>query len=152
MQAAFYSGTKPGFAGVYNRGVRWIESGSYSHTELVFSNGESASASFMDGGVRFKDITYTSGNWDFVALPWADEAYARKYFEDRDEQKYDIRGNIHFILGFIKNNPEKQFCSGIVAGALQIPQYWWFAPNALHAVLTSMLAAYDQGVKNGSRN
>lgn len=142
MQAAFFKGTKPGMAGVYNRGVRWIESGSYSHVELQFSDGMSASASFMDKGVRFKQIEYNSGNWDFVKLPWADEAYARSYFEDRDENLYDVRGNVHFIIGFIKHNPKKDFCSGIVAGALQIPHYGWFAPNMLYDTLSLATKTY----------
>ena len=50
IKIAFYKGTKDGIAGVYNRGARWIEDGIYSHCEIIFSNGLSASSSFMGGG------------------------------------------------------------------------------------------------------
>ena len=52
MKAAFYKGTRPGLQGIYSRAVRAIDRGPYSHCELVFSDGLSASASYIDGGVR----------------------------------------------------------------------------------------------------
>ena len=53
MRTAFYKGTRPGWQGIYSRAVRVIDRGPYSHCELVFSDGLSASASYIDGGVRF---------------------------------------------------------------------------------------------------
>src|SRR3546814_7608950 len=41
-------------SGIYSRVTRLVDGGPYSHCELVFSDGLSASASFIDGGVRFK--------------------------------------------------------------------------------------------------
>ena len=52
FSAAFYQGTRPGLPGLYNRLVRWLDRGEFSHCELVFGDGMSASASFMDHGVR----------------------------------------------------------------------------------------------------
>lgn len=46
MRAAFYRGTRPGLQGIYSRAVRWIDRGPYSHSELVFSDGLSASEGF----------------------------------------------------------------------------------------------------------
>ena len=66
MQVAFYKGTRSGIAGIYSRGVRFITKGKYSHCELIFSDGMSASASFMDGGVRFKRIEYDPAHWDII--------------------------------------------------------------------------------------
>lgn len=45
MKAAFYKATRPGLQGIYSRAVRWIDRGPYSHSEPVFSDGLSASAS-----------------------------------------------------------------------------------------------------------
>ena len=57
MKAAFYKATRPGWQGIYSRAVRWIDRGPYSHAELVFSDGLSASASYIDGGVRLKRMS-----------------------------------------------------------------------------------------------
>lgn len=69
MQAAFYKATRPGWQGIYSRAVRVIDRGPYSHCELVFSDGMSGSASYIDGGVRLKRIDYDPAHWDFVELP-----------------------------------------------------------------------------------
>ncbi len=82
MQAAFYKATRPGLQGIYSRAVRWIDRGPYSHAELVFSDGLSASASWMDGGVRFKRIDYDPERWDFVTLPDSLEPQARAWFAE----------------------------------------------------------------------
>lgn len=136
MKVAFYSGTRKGINGLYSRGVRWLESGSFSHCELYFQQGDSASSSFIDGGVRFKNISYTSGDWEFVDVSWADEKYARAYFEEHEHEGYDILGNIHFLFGFVGHSKGKKFCSEAVAEALGLSNGWLLAPNALYNVLT----------------
>ena len=61
MILAAYHGTRHGLSGIYNRAVRIVGRGPYSHVELVFAERdavergepvESWSASWMDGGVR----------------------------------------------------------------------------------------------------
>mgnify|MGYP006316188605 CR=1 FL=1 len=144
MKIAFYKGTKTGLAGVYNRGVRWIEAGEYSHCELIFSDGISASSSFMDGGVRFKEIDYSLEKWDIIDIPWADEARARKYFEVRaGKVKYNLRGNIHFIFGFIRGNTDGEFCSEACAGALGFNNPWQFPPNQLRNIIVLINERYE---------
>ena len=135
MKVAFYKGTRKGVNGLYSRGVRFIEKGSYSHCELVFHEGDSASSSFEDGGVRFKDIKYTSGDWDFVDVSWADKQYARNYFEEHEDEKYDLKGNLHFLIGIFGDSRDRKFCSEAVAEALGIKEAWLLAPNALYNVL-----------------
>ena len=135
MKIAFYKSTKEGVAGVYNRGVRWIEKGLYSHCEIIFSNGISASSSFMDGGVRFKDIQYDLDKWDIFELPYFDEKYAYDYFVKRIGKKYNLRGNIHFVFGFIRGNSDGLFCSEACAEALGLENGWQFAPNALAHII-----------------
>ena len=138
MKIAFYKGTKSGISGVYNRGVRWIEDGLYSHCELVFSSGLSASSSFMDGGVRFKEIEYDLDKWTVLDIPWADEKKALAYFTQRLGKSYNLRGNIHFLFGFIRGDSDGEFCSEACAGALGISTPWQFAPNQLFNVVNFM--------------
>jgi hypothetical protein len=107
MQAAFYKGK--GLP--YNYLVRWFEGGPYSHVELRFSDGLSGSSSWMDKGVRLKNIGYSSDYWDFVALPEFDEAYAEKWFEDHKGAKYDLWGQLKFIFGFVKAATTRYWCS-----------------------------------------
>lgn len=135
MKIAFYKGTKEGVAGVYNRGVRWIENGLYSHCEIWFSNGLSASSSFMDGGVRFKEIEYDLDKWDIFELPYFDEEYAYNYFVQRIGKPYNLRGNLHFVFGFIRGNSDGLFCSEACAEALGLINGWQFAPNALAHII-----------------
>ena len=69
MKAAFYRGTRPGIAGIYNRLVRWWTRSEFSHVELVLSTGRAWSASFADGGVRNKLIDFDTANWILIDLP-----------------------------------------------------------------------------------
>ncbi len=131
MKIAFFKGTKCGINGIYNKGVRRIEDGLYSHCELIFSNGLSASSSFMDGGVRFKEIEYDLEKWDIFEIPWADEKRALVYFTQRIGRPYNLRGNIHFVFGFIRGDSHGEFCSEACAGALGLRNPWQVAPNAL---------------------
>jgi len=148
MKIAFYKGTKSGINGIYNRGVRWIEDGLYSHCEIIFSNGLSASSSFMDGGVRFKDIEYDLAKWDVIDLPWADEKKAITYFTQRLGKPYNLRGNLHFIFGFIRGDSDGEFCSEACAGALGIVNPWQFAPNQLFNVVNFMNERFKMSDEN----
>lgn len=146
MKLAFYKGTKKGLSGIYNRGVRWIEDGKFSHVEMIFSTGVSASASYMDGGVRFKRIDYSVHplDWEIVDCPWIDEEKALAIFNTRVGRKYDLKGNVHFILGFIKNNGEKDFCSGVIARCIGLEQAWQYAPNSLYEVVVFINKLYEE--------
>jgi hypothetical protein len=135
FHAAFYKGTRPGLAGIYSRAVRAWEGGSYSHCELVFSDRVSASASFVDGGVRFKQIDYDPANWDRVPLPAKLEQAAREWFVNHEGEAYDLLGNVHFVIGFVPQSRRKKFCSEALGAALGLPESWRFGPNALAALL-----------------
>lgn len=139
MKVALYRGTRPGWQGVYSRGVRWIDRGPYSHCEIVFSDGMSASASYIDGGVRFKRIDYTEHpeHWDFIALDSTpdDEAYARAWFDAHDGDPYDIWGNVRFVVPFVRDSQRGKFCSEAVAAALRLRDPWRYGPCGLAAIL-----------------
>lgn len=137
MLIAFYKGTRPGLAGLYSRAVRWWTKGKYSHVEVIFTDGLAASASFLDGGVRFKAIKFDDGKWDFVNVPDRLEPAARKWFKRHSGQGYDVLGNVHFIISLVSGEKRKWFCSEAVAAALGFIEPWRFEPNTLAAVLKS---------------
>lgn len=135
MKAAFYKGTRPGWQGIYSRAVRWIGKGPYSHCELVFSDGMAASASYMDGGVRFKRIDFKPENWDFIDLPPELEPAARTWFEQHNGEPYDLRGNVWFVLRFIKHSLFKWFCSEALLAALGFASPDQYEPNGAAVLL-----------------
>ena len=135
MKLAFYKSTRPGFAGIYNRLVRWWDNGPYSHCELIFSDGLSGSSSFMDGGVRLKKIDYDSEKWDFVEID-IDEVKARTWFENHQGCEYDIAGNIRFLIDFLPDAQDKFFCSESIAESLGYKDSWRYSPNILFSTLS----------------
>ena len=135
MKIALYKSTHVGMAGVYNRLVRWWDRGKYSHCELIFSDGVSASSSYLDKGVRFKDIVYNPDNWDFYEIPDIYEPNARAWFEEHVGQGYDLIGNARFALGFLAPPANKWFCSESIAAALGIREPWRMSPNGLVAII-----------------
>lgn len=139
MRAAFYKATRPGAQGIYSRLVRLIDRGPYSHCELVFADGMSGSASFIDGGVRLKRIDYGLDHWDMVDLPGNAQAedYARSWFEFNQGAPYDLMGNVRFVLPWLSDSERGWFCSEAMAAALKLKEPWRFGPNGLAAVLRS---------------
>lgn len=140
MKAAFYRGTRPGMAGLYNWLVRKWTRSEFSHCEIIFSDGWAASSSYLDGGVRFKRIDFDPARWDFIGLPDHLEPAARAWFESHVGQPYDLLGNLHFIVGPVADDKRKWFCSESIAAALGITDPWRYDPG----VLASALMAFSQ--------
>lgn len=146
MRAAFYRATRPGWQGLYSRAVRWVDRGPYSHCELILSDGVSASASWMDGGVRFKRIDYDPAHWDFIELPAYLEPAARAWFEQNEGEPYDLQGNLRFAFFMVSESPDGRFCSEALAAALGLREPWRLGPNGLAALLLSI---YPQQQEQG---
>lgn len=138
MKLAFYKGTKRGIAGLYNIGVRIITKGKYSHCEAVFSDGMSASSSFIDGGVRFKKIDYDPKKWDFIDIDDSFEDQMRDWFKKHDGAPYDILGNIHFLIPVVGDDKSSWCCSEAIAESMSIKDAWRFHPNSLFSIVQSM--------------
>ena len=136
LRVAFYKHTRPGIQGLYNILVRVATKGKYSHCELIFSDGMSASATFLDGGVRFKKIEYTAEHWDIIELPHFMESDARAWFERHDKQGYDLLGNLRFLFWPIPEEKQRWFCSEAIGKALRLPDAWRYEPNVLYSALT----------------
>jgi hypothetical protein len=138
MKLAFYKGTKKGIPGLYNRFVRWWDNGLYSHVELVFGDGMSASSSFIDKGVRIKHIEYNEANWDFLELPSSlDEVAARRWFVENTGKPYDLLGNLGFLWRPLKGLSGAFFCSEADSMSLQFTEAWRFSPNLLYIVFSN---------------
>lgn len=141
MRLAFYKATRPGLAGLYNRAVRSIDGGPYSHAELMFSDGVCASSSWMDGGVRFKVFEPSADKWDIVDLAdHFDERQARGWFEQHAGARYDLAGNLKFIWHWWPASKSRWFCTSAIAAALALPpakKPWWYGPRKLHAALAA---------------
>jgi hypothetical protein len=136
MKIAFYKGTRKGVSGIYSVGVRFVTNSPYSHCEMIFSDGISASASFIDKGVRFKNIDYSnSHDWDFIDIPDRYEKYAFDWFKANNGKPYDLLGNLHFLIGFIRGNDGDWFCSEALASALGIEGAEKYDPGMLHSLL-----------------
>lgn len=144
FRMAFYKGTHPGLPGVYNRVVRARGRGKYSHVELCFTDGVCASASWMDGGVRFKTMELGDDNWDFIELPIEWEPAARQWFKDHEGKAYDFWGNLHLAFGFVADSPDNYFCSEAAGAALSITEPWRLEPNALFVVIKRLVSANAQ--------
>lgn len=135
MKIAFYKVARPGLLGLFGRLTRWWERGPYSHCELIFSDGIAASSSFIDGGVRFKAIDFDPAHWDFIELPRFLEPAARAWFKAHEGEKYDVLGDLHFVIGSVASETDKQFCSKAAAAALGMQDAWRYEPNVLAATL-----------------
>ena len=136
LRVALYKGTRPGVPGIYNRLVRWWTSSDYSHVELILPTGRAWSASFADGGVRSKLIDFNPAHWDFVDLPAELEGRAVEWFKAHRGAKYDVLGNVRFVLGPIRQGKKRWFCSEAVAAALGLPNPWRYDPGTLASALT----------------
>ena len=141
MKLAFYKGTRPGLAGLYNRLVRLVDGSIYSHAEVVFSDGMAASSSQMDGGVRFKAITFDPAKWDLIDAPtWFDEPQARAWFVAHEGAAYDLAGNLRFLLPFWPHSESRWFCTEAIAASAGLPKPEGFGPRKL-ALLVGLLGA-----------
>lgn len=142
MKVAFYKGTLPGWRGWISRLVRFADRGAYSHCEVVFSDGLCASASWLDGGVRFKQINFKPGHWDFVDISAdaAEEARVRKWFTERTGCHYDLPGSFGVVFRVFPQSAGRYFCSEAAAAALGLPEAWRIGPNLLAAFLEKLQA------------
>ena len=92
---------------------------------------------------RFKKIVYDAANWDFIDVPNSLEPAARKWFEDHEGEKYDVLGNVHFLVPLVGDEKRKWCCSEALAEALGIREAWRFHPNSLAAIFRSISITKD---------
>jgi len=122
MKIAFYKGLKYG---------NWLDKliclgtmSRYSHCEIVFSDGVSASSSPRDGGVRFKNINYSDDKWTLFDVIYPSdvdfEAMVRYHFAVHEGDKYDYLGAFFSAFGIDASSDDRKFCSqicGLILGS-----------------------------------
>jgi len=138
MKAAFFKGHSAGLAGIFDIADHLWEEGDYSHCELVFSDGRSASSVLSDGvrftpkgTINFSDAT----QWDLLDLPGVLESAALTWFMKHQGEPYDILGDLHFVVGLIGHQEGHKFCSFACGAACGFEQSWRFDPNSLYVAL-----------------
>lgn len=149
MRIAFYKGKTR----LFNRFVSWWTSGPYSHCEAVFSAEDRwdptqskycASASFMDDGVRFKDIVLEPAKWDVIDVRAIDGIEVLEWFDKHRGQPYDVLGLLA-VASPIPEDSKKWFCSEAIATAACIRDGWRFDPNRLASVCQRLGGTWIQG-------
>lgn len=116
MKIAFYKGA---YGTAADKVICWSTLSSYSHCEILFSDGMCASASYRDKGVRFKAIPMDH-KWDVFDLhvPDCQEELARAFFNLHEGAPYDILGAV-FSSKLWQGNDRAFYCSeicGVVLG------------------------------------
>ena len=125
LYLAFFNGREHGR--LLDKLVARHDGGPYSHVELAFTDRPRrgtalcASASWRDGGVRFKAIQLGNPKWDVLPIPASprDVDRARQWCERRVGGRYDVPGVLAFKLPLVRDRLDWWFCSEICCRALQ---------------------------------
>ncbi len=128
MKVIFYGNRK---GNIFDKLIRWWTSpllqmfngewvNSYSHVEILFSDGMMFSASQYENSTRFKVHKYKRSIWKYVDLEVTEteERVVREYCKSVNGKKYDYLGILGFVIGLHHNN-KKWFCSEVCTKALQ---------------------------------
>ena len=161
MLVAFYKGRDR----LFNRLVSWKDEGPYSHLEAVFdvtarwldkpyNRYECASSSFMDGGIRFKEIDLTPEHWDICDVPAFDAVRSRQWFVENEfitlasgEKKrrpYDTRGLVNFVIP-VGHSKEGYFCDEAFLASIGMNEPFRFSPNGAACICDLAGGKWIQG-------
>ncbi len=132
MKIALYHFRRDGWLGVADRLIGFFLQSRYTHIELIFSDGMSASSSWQDGGVRVKNIPEDFDRWEYSTLPDVyDEDYARAWFHANQDCLYDYMGAAGVVAKLFRVATGKWFCCSSIQTALQVPGDVRIAPEDL---------------------
>lgn len=128
--------------------IRTATRSAYSHCELIcgglddLGGAAAVSASFRDGGVRVKWITFHPERWDMVAMPWADPAsYSRAL--SHSGAGYDLTGILlSQLIGLRRQDAARWFCSELIGWSLGLAMPETLSPGEMFARATDMNRAY----------
>lgn len=154
MKIAFYKGRKR----LFNRFVSWWTSGPYSHCEAVFEMAHGItgpvlcwSSSWMDGGVRWKEMTLDPDHWDIIDVPTFDDARVLCWFCDHQNDNYDLLGLLSTSLP-IRHAAVRWFCSEAIGAAVGMQESWRFDPNSLARICEIAGGVWIQGGPDKAAN
>lgn len=144
MKIAFLPARMGGFFGPFVDALSGF--GGYSHAELVFRDGTCLSSTY-GAGVTLGDRDLTG--WlvvDLPFVPYETERAIREWAKGEVGSGYDALGVARFVLPFLRQSPDRWFCSEIVVAALQLAGFfpgvkaWTVSPNRLRRMAGELRA------------
>jgi hypothetical protein len=150
LYAAFY---KFKITSLIDFGIALRTLSKYSHCEFRFSDGMCFSSTTRVGptegvvqdGCRFKQIDMNPDRWDFVPLPFLDEARLRNWCAQQVGRGYDYAGIFAYLIPGMKPDAEKYFCSEVLATG--ICEQGWKFPREPYRIAPGTLNEYLVGHK-----
>lgn len=126
-----------GDARMFARLVCLLRGGDSAHCEVAFDwQGQShqcVSASFLDGGVRTKQIEMPPEKWRIYEAP-GDRNRAIAWAVTHDGERYDTLGLLGFVFRRIKGWRRAWFCSEVAADIMYLPEPYLYDLRALESV------------------
>lgn len=116
-----------------------LQGGDASHSEIAYrwegSYHDCISSSWLDNGVRLKQINLTPDKWRVYEVDLASEGDVAGYYEKYKGTKYDWLALLGFVItrrikGFVK----RKFCSEVGADILGLSEGWRYDLNLLESV------------------
>lgn len=144
---ASYTGTQPGWHGIFNRGIRWLTRSRFSHTEVCIGNPLEGrvwciSSSGVDGGVRAKMMQLSADRWEVLPMPWVTADAVWAFIRKHEKTGYDLIGCGRFLLPFLlREHPTRWFCTETVAAIAGYAEPWRFSPADFHVIVQARLAS-----------
>lgn len=142
-----YKGTGKGASAIVSKGIRFVTTSDYSHTEISIGNpfeGEAycVTSSGMDGGVRGKVMKLSPDSWDITPLPHVTQQQVLDWLAKHKGAKYDWGGTTRFLFPFMaREHDTRWFCSESCADMIGINEPWRLDPASLTALAKSNLFA-----------
>jgi hypothetical protein len=139
---ASYKGKPKGLKdALINKGIQWACKGVYSHCEIVLGDSphtepaECISASGMDSGVRLKTMKLNPDHWDLIELD-LDPKKVEEWLRNNIGKQYDYLGTARFVFPFfLREHPDKWFCSEACADIIGFSEPWRFDPCSLYVAV-----------------
>lgn len=133
IRVAFRYGDKRIFA----RGVCLLQGGDSAHCEVAVAWNqnwhECISSSFLDKGVRRKNIELVPSKWRVYEMD-VSVAVAEKWYAQNKGAGYDLLGLAGFVIRRIKGWMKKKFCSECGAEIIGLPDPWRYDLALLESV------------------
>ena len=122
---------------LFARVVCWWLRHDAAHCEVAYAwrgdRHDCVSASFMDDGVRGKNIAMPPEKWRVYEMP-GDPLEVQAWLDEHDGWKYDTLGLFGFVWRRVKGWLHRVFCSEACADILGLPEPWRYDPALLESV------------------
>ena len=145
---ASYKGFRPGYHGIVNALIRYMDKSIYSHSEICIGNPfesevECYSSSGVDKGVRMKRMKLSRENWDVLPLTTITAEHVIQCFLETKGEPYDYMGTGRFMLPMLlREHAFHWFCSEWAAWVAGYQDAWRFSPAGLVALERSKGAEF----------